>query len=494
MRASSGIHARLAHIATSRPLATTLGFVALIAVAEITYSQTMACAEDEGYHLLAAQLILSGKRPYLDFLFPQTPLNAYWNAFWMGVLGQAWRPIHLVAALETIGAVLLTAIFVNIRFPVASWRLAAALTAAVVFGLNAAVFSFGAVAQPYGICLLLTVGAYWAAVGALERSSLPLSGIAGACATAAAASSLLTAPVAPLLLAWLVIYSPPQRRIANAAAFCGAALVTLLPTLWLFHLGPRQVFFGAVEYHLLYRRSDWPGALSHDADVLTAWVDSGQALLLIVLSAVALRLVWTRSDWPRLKKAEYYLCAWLAAGLAIHLSNAHPTFSRYYLLLVPFLAVLAPLGLYAVGSKMGFGERPLTAWLAVAVLCVLALGKSVRAEWDDVRWHDYEELSAKVDAVTPKDARVFADEQVYFLARRIPPEGQEYSDSHKLHLAPALASMLHVVPRADAYRHITENYFQSVVMCDDDAISELDLPKRYANRQEFPAVGCSLFW
>ncbi len=35
---------------------------------------------DEGFHLLAAQLILKGKRPYLDFLHPQAPLYAYWNA------------------------------------------------------------------------------------------------------------------------------------------------------------------------------------------------------------------------------------------------------------------------------------------------------------------------------------------------------------------------------------------------------------------------------
>src|SRR5580698_9263833 len=44
------------------------------------YSQTVAFTGDEGFHLLAAQLIDSGKRPYIDFCFPQTPLNAYWNA------------------------------------------------------------------------------------------------------------------------------------------------------------------------------------------------------------------------------------------------------------------------------------------------------------------------------------------------------------------------------------------------------------------------------
>ena len=49
---------------------------ALLFAGLLLYSQTLAFAWDEGFHLLAAQLIKAGKRPYLDFCFPQTPLNA----------------------------------------------------------------------------------------------------------------------------------------------------------------------------------------------------------------------------------------------------------------------------------------------------------------------------------------------------------------------------------------------------------------------------------
>jgi len=68
------------------------GMVSLYAAAFLLYSQTWAFAWEETYHLLAAQLILNGKRPYLDFCFPQTPLNAYWNAAWMALFGRAFRP------------------------------------------------------------------------------------------------------------------------------------------------------------------------------------------------------------------------------------------------------------------------------------------------------------------------------------------------------------------------------------------------------------------
>ena len=56
------------------------GTCALLAAALMLYAQTWAFTDDEGFHLLAAQLIKGGMRPYLDFCFPQTPLNAYWNA------------------------------------------------------------------------------------------------------------------------------------------------------------------------------------------------------------------------------------------------------------------------------------------------------------------------------------------------------------------------------------------------------------------------------
>src|SRR5580704_9482337 len=75
--------------------------VALVSTALIIYGRTVAFAWDEGYHLIAAWLIAHGKRPYIDFVFPQTPLNAYWNAFLLRVLGETWRVPHTVAALLT---------------------------------------------------------------------------------------------------------------------------------------------------------------------------------------------------------------------------------------------------------------------------------------------------------------------------------------------------------------------------------------------------------
>src|SRR5262245_66535761 len=103
---------------------------AAIACGLLIYAETMAFYWDEGFHVLAAQLIGRGSRPYLDFFFPQPPLNAYWNAALMSIFGESWRVVHAAAAIATGTAVLLAADFVYRTFPFPAWRLAAGLTTA----------------------------------------------------------------------------------------------------------------------------------------------------------------------------------------------------------------------------------------------------------------------------------------------------------------------------------------------------------------------------
>src|SRR5580692_4108665 len=136
------------------------GVVAILAAGLLAYAVNFAFSWDEGFHLLTAQLIEAGKRPYVDFVFSQTPLNAYWNAAWMRIFGDSWRVAHAVAALGTAGAILLAADFVLVRFPVPSWRFAAALTTALILGLNELVIYWGTLGQAYGFCLLLIVVAF----------------------------------------------------------------------------------------------------------------------------------------------------------------------------------------------------------------------------------------------------------------------------------------------------------------------------------------------
>ncbi len=455
---------------------------AMLGVASVlvVYARTLAFVYDEGFHLLAAQLILRGRRPYLDFFFPQTPLNAYWNALWMRLFGETWRVTHTWAALATAAAVLLTTDYVYRRLPDPRWRTPGAVFACLAFGLNVAVVEYATSAQSYALGLVLIVAAFRAAVAAVDRVSVSWTAVAGVFAGAAAAATLLTAPVAPVLLIWMLVASP-ARRFARVAAFVAAAAVPFAPVAWLFAQSPYRVLFNIVTFQIRYRQSGWTSVAGHDFDVALSWLDSGQALLLIALALFAARAGLKR---------ELKLCVWLALAESAYLLTGHPTFSRYFLLTVPFLAILASAGLCAFADRVG--SSPRTAAIIACCLIALALGKRVYEGRGDMTWRDVETIAAEVERVTPPGAALDADENVYFLTRRPPPSGLENAYSHYLKLSPVESSALHVLPRAELDRRVATGEFATLETCQDDQVDRTDIPKFFTQQAEIE--GCVAYW
>lgn len=477
-----------------RGLALLIGVVAGLGAIILAYSQTESFAWDEGFHLLAAQLIDRGQLPYVDYCFPQTPLNAFWVAFWMHVFGQSWRVAHVVASLETIGAVFLIGQFMLSRFPERRWRIPGAVAAALFFGLSLIVVQYGTVAQAYGLCLLSIVAAYRLALLSAERKSALAAAGAGLCAGIAAASSLLTAPIGPVMLIWLLVYSLPGKRVTNAVALVAGEFVAFLPVLWLYLKFPRQTVFNILAYNMSYRKVDWPGNEAHNWEEITACMNSPQSLILILLAIVGVLFVMRRSGWERGRKAEYYLCAWIVPVEALYLCTPHPTFRRYFLFTVPFLSILAVGGLFAATRKMGAADRPWRPILITALVFFLSFGRSFYDDdWDSFGWSDMEEMAQKVKEVTPAGATLWADEQIFFLLKWPVSDGMETADSHKLQFPPSKAALFHVVPRPELYKKVKAGYYHTVATCgDDDLISELGLVKLYAHKADI--ADCAVFW
>src|SRR6185437_15449587 len=126
-----------------KPAWITAAAVVCVAAVMLTYARTFAFAWDEGYHLVAAWMIAHGKQPYIDFVFPQTPNNAYWNAFLLRVFGESWRVPHTAAAILTSIAIAMLAGYVYQRLDLPQrWRTSAAIAAAMIIGLNTAIVDF----------------------------------------------------------------------------------------------------------------------------------------------------------------------------------------------------------------------------------------------------------------------------------------------------------------------------------------------------------------
>ena len=468
----------------------------LLAAGLLVESQTRAFTADEGYHLVAARSILQGKRPYLDFCFPQSPLNAYWNAAWMRTFGDTWRTAHMVAALQVALAVVLIAGYVRRRFPVPEWRMPLAIAVVFLFGLNAKVFVIGPVGQAYGICLFGIAAAFRAAVRAVEDDRIVFAGAAGLFASAAANSSLLTAPVPIVLLIWIALNSRAGSRGGKIAAFLGGGAVACIPLAWLFVHGPRQTIFSLLEYQGRYRQVDWPDAIAHDVGVLLSPLDSGQALVLGLLAVGG--LVFARkAPWDRAARAGFYLCAWLAGAEILFIANGHPNFPQYYMFAVPFLAILACAAIYGAGAKLAAAERPRWPVVVPCLIVSLAFGKTLYERHDYQTWQDAEALARKIREIHPPGP-ILADEAIYFLLRYPIPPGFELSDSHKLNLDPATMATMHVVSKAEVEKQIAAGYYDLVetwaseAWKQDDWIDDMGLTKLYANHVTI--AGGDIYW
>jgi hypothetical protein len=469
-----------------------LGILAVYAAGFMVYAETLAYTWDETYHLVAAWLIGLGRKPYIDFCFPQTPWNAYWVAGWMRLLGLDWHVPHAFQALFTIAAVLLTADYVYFRFPIARWRFGAALASGLATGLNAMVFAYGPLAQAYGICIFGVVAAFRFTVIAVDRKRPWWAGMAGFFAGMAAASSLLSAAAAPVLLVWMMFCNRSGEKWKKFAAWVICAAVPFTPVFWLFWLGPRQTWFNVVQYHALYRRLYWPETTQHDLEVLSSWIDSGQSLLLGAFAVFGLYYVAKRSGWPHALKLEFYLCGWLALALAALVGRAHPTFERYFLLMVPFLAVLAAAGLYGIASRLLDSDRPRWAVILFSTFMLLCLGKNLYERGFVDHWAVYRKQAQKVDEVTPRNALVLAEEPIYFFTRRIPPPGFELAYTHLLNLPPAEAALLHIVNKDEVKRQVLAGKYATAYSCDDDEIADFGLKERY--KQHVDMDDCTIFW
>lgn len=466
----------------------------LYAAALLLYAETWGFTSDEGFHLVTAQLIKNGKRPYLDFFFPQTPLNALWNAMWFRWFGDTWRTAHAVASMVLAGFAFLTTDFVWRRFPVRSWRFGAAILVFCMVALNEVIVQFG-IAQAYALSLFLMMAGFRAVVVAVERKNPAWAFLAGLCACAAADATLLSAPASAVFFLWMVLFSQTGRRLMKAAAYVAGGVIAFIPLLVFFVQDPWVVKFQVLDYHAFHRQEKWSGAFIHDLDTYTAWLVSTHSLVMLFLPMIGLWWVLRKSHWPREQKAIFYLCGAMPVAQTLHLLMAHPTFSWYWMYALPFCAILGAAAVYGVSLKLS--DEPRSAFWPVAIVAgVLVLGeaKSIFDQRDAFFWSADEAIAKKIDEVTPKGGALLATEHVYFLTKRQPPSGEEHPDAHKLHLSPAQEKRLHIYPTEELERRIKEGWFDVVEDCDDeeDKLSELGLTENYKQSEQIEE--CWVFW
>ena len=132
---------------------------------------------------------------------------------------------------------------------------------------------------------------------------------------------------------------------------------------------------------------------------------------------------------------------------------------------VPYLAILATVGLYVVGTRRDSGGGPSRTVLIYCLLIGLALGKTLYEAVTTSCGEIWNPWRRKVNEVAAPGSAIFADEHVYFLTRREPPSGMEYDDSHKLSLTNEQSLLLHVLTRETVKERVRSGWYGTVETC-----------------------------
>ena len=362
-----------------------------------------------------------------------------------------------------------------------------------MIGCNVNLVEFGPLGQAYGMALFTSVCAFRLAITAVDRRGWWRAFACAVFAGVAAASTLLAACIAPALLIWICLHNRAGNRWVKAAAFAVGAAIPFVPVLWLALQSPWAVWFNVARYQLEFRTVYWPYPFTHDLETLTAWLADPQSLLVGLLAIGGVVYIARQSHWEQARRAEFYLCGWLALGITVELALARPTFGRYFCLAAPFVGLLAVPGLYAVGSRVFSPAKPLWPVLIVSIIWAAVLARELCEHTaDSYCWKDYETIAQKLSKVTPPGKEAFTEEEIYFLMKRRPPPGMEFGYSHKLKLPARILFNLHIMPEGAQKQALTSGAFASAATCDSTIVSDYGLARTFRQRED--THGCSVYW
>ena len=445
----------------------------------LTFSQLGGIFDgDEGLHLVAAQLVQAGRTPFVDFFYWHQPLYLYVAAGWMSVVADGWRGLHALSAVLTAATAFLIGGYVPRTPEREAWRPWTNALAVLLFALNVLVVKWGTMAHNYALCMLLGMAAFRAATSAVSRESERLAFCAGLCAGGATATSLLMAPIGPMLGLWLVAQRRVTRRRRALSAFLLGLPVAFIPLGVLALQAPDRTTFGVLTHHL-YFRVPFTDPTALQVETLTGWVRSPQAVLLIALCGVGLLALWRQGTRGQRLPMELSLCAALACGLALFAAIAHPpAHTVYFVIASPFVAVLGSYAACSVGRDVAAQRL-----IACAVAAVFVLGLMIpfyRERMWRSDWARIERFAAEVSRVTPADGEFYTTFPfIYVAARRAPPAGTENFWASEMTLPRERFEALGVLPIDDVTAAIRSGRYRSLILLETDSRAD---PGRYPAR------------
>ena len=324
-----------------------------------TLSILRPLASDEGFYAIAAQEVLKGKHPYLDFFYPQAPVFPYVYAVWLALFGVSWVSARCCTAafLGVLGLVLyqlLTSI---------TSRLWAFLGLLMLFVSTLVLAWFPTVKFFTPTVFLLLCTLYCSARGR-KTTQARYWLLAGICfGIACGIRSYVVLCIVPLLF----LFETREDLFRSGRGFLLGLCLGLLPHALFFLLDYESYLYNNLFFHL--QRSSlpderiWPQKLMIVQRLFGFIVDrktpDPQYGMLFVAASVT--IFCYRGSLNRITRVSYGMA--LAMFLISLLPT--PTWEQYFSITIPFLLIPAIAGAHKAWSS---GSQMLRA------SCILLIG------------------------------------------------------------------------------------------------------------------------
>jgi hypothetical protein len=464
---ASGGEKQLAHSSDTWDEIGVLASLAFVFVLAIGISQRPIMSGD-GYHLLAGQMVAAGRLPYVDFFFQQAPLYALVCGAWMRIVGSSWQAANLLSALFVGGSAMIIARIARQIYSESGWGVKGSIVALLLFGLNIQLAQMGDIAQPYSLCMFFCLLAWPPAFNARPRAARFFA--SGLAAGAAVNTTLLAFPFLLVLTGYSALQTARLDRYRGLLwLLCGAAVASI-PLAYLTFLAPSQMWFAMLEFHLFHRADgyEWTNIdiMRHNMREILMWTTSTQGVLLVFLSLTGLPFLFDLKIHISTRSSLRY-AALVAFSWGLFLSLPRPTFFIYYVLVIPYVCLLASAGLWGMAARMWSTRWATIVLIGATLLYSLEVTRPFISNSLSLKpgvWADREDVARKIDTITGPTDPVYADDaSVYVAARRLPPRGLETSAASVL-LPPEDYARAGLVPYERNEAQLRAGGFAAVVL------------------------------
>ena len=287
-------------------------------------------ARDEGFYLLAAKEVMSGKLPYLDFFYPQTPLFPYIFGIWFKLTNFTWESARLFTAIISSAIGLISFQYIRRRY-----NLLSAVAVALMISFSGMNIAWLLTAKSYGLSALILVSLYLILKEKkLRKFNLIICGILVGLLFNIR-SYLVIIGFIPAVIIFFRLKDPKKFIYLALGAF-----LTLIPHAFLLIADLEAYSFNNIGYHLIRSDRSSEQLAQGKLKILNYLLGfspvakfKGYQIAILVWSWIGLLVLnLLRSSWPSL---SWFFCAVL---FTISLVPS-PTWLQYFSVAVPFLVI-----------------------------------------------------------------------------------------------------------------------------------------------------------